>query len=327
MRCLTLAQALVKRGASITFACSAESFDTVPALGASGFQAVSLKTPCDAAELVTDGRRWDAAVVDHYGLDARYEAALRQVAPVILVIDDLADRPHDCDMLLDQVLGREAPDYAPLVSPATELLLGPKNALLRPEFARVRPRALADRAEGRPVSCIFVSLGMTDIGGITAPAVRAALAAGLDAEIAVAVGSQAESLPHLRAIASANTRVTLHLDSTEMCALMASSDIAVGAGGGTSWERCCLGLPTVMLVLADNQAAIAQSLASSGAAELVHRGDASALTTAIRRLAGDPAARTAMSTAAGAVTDGMGALRLADILMKALFSFQGVCND
>jgi spore coat polysaccharide biosynthesis predicted glycosyltransferase SpsG len=85
---------------------------------------------------------------------------------------------------------------------------------------------------------------------------------------------------------------------------MASSDIAVGAGGGTSWERCCLGLPTVMLVLADNQAAIAQSLASSGAAELVHRGDASALTAAIRRLAGDPAARIAMSKAAGAVTDG-----------------------
>lgn len=318
MRCLTLAQALAGQGASVTFACSAESFETVPALGASGYPSISLDAPLDAAELLAAGQRWDAAVVDHYRLDARYETELRQAAPVILVIDDLADRPHDCNILVDQTAGRHPSDYAKLVGSGTDLRLGADHALLRPEFALARPAALAARSSGQPASRIFLSLGMTDIDGTTAWALKAALAANLDAEIAVAVGSGAESLPELRALAATDPRVALHLDSAEVCALMAASDLAIGAGGGTSWERCCLGLPTVMLVLADNQAVIAQTLARLGAAVLVPDRDAAALVDTLRRLANDPAARIAMSKAAGTVTDGRGTNRAADALFSRI---------
>ncbi len=318
MRCLTLAHALVSRGASITFACSAETFETVPTLAASGFPAITLDAPLEVAELVATGQHWDAMVVDHYQLDARHEAGLRRAAPVILVLDDLADRPHDCDILVDQTVGRKPSDYAALVAPDTDLRLGARHALLRPEFARARPAALAARAQRRPVSRIFVSLGMTDIGGITARTVEAVLAAGLEAEIAIAVGSRAESLPDLRTLAAADPRVVLHPDCTDVCGLMAASDLAVGAGGMTSWERCCLGLPTIMIALAENQRENAIRLARLGAIQLLPEDDPGEITGAVKTLAAGQIARVAMSRAASALADGRGAGRLAEALLAKI---------
>lgn len=325
MRCLTLAHALAERGASVTFACSAGTFKTVPTLAASSFPAITLDAPLEATEVVATGQRWDAMVIDHYQFEARHEVVFRQAAPVILAIDDLADRSHDCDILVDQTVGREPSDYAALIAPGTDLRLGADYALLRPEFARARPAALAARAQARRVSRIFVSLGMTDICGITARTVEAVLAAGLEVEIAVAVGSRAESLPDLRALAAADPRVVLHLDCNDVCGLMVASDLAIGAGGMTSWERCCLGLPTIMLVLAENQSENAIRLARLGAIEVVPGHDAAGLGAALRRLAGNPAARVAMSAAASAVTDGRGAARIVDALMGKMPASQVNC--
>jgi len=318
MRCLTLARALAERGAVPTFASGAGTFETVPALRLSDFSRITLDRPLDPDELTASGRRWDAIVVDHYELNARHEAAFRRVAAVILVIDDLANRPHDCDILCDQTLGRTEAEYRGLIPREAATCLGPRYALLRPEFALARPAALAAHAKGGPLSRILVSLGMTDIGGVTAWATKAALAAGLDAEIAVAVGSNAASLPELRSLADSAPRVKLHPDCPDMCTLMAGSDIAIGACGMTSWERCVLGLPAIAVVLADNQSLIARNLAETGAIALLPSRDSAMLTAALARLAADSAARIAMSRAAGTVTDGKGAERLATLLMNQI---------
>lgn len=316
MRCLTLAGALSEHGVRVTFAVSAETSLTVPALAVAGFRTIIVERPTDTDELAGTSERWDAVVVDHYGLDARHEAAFRALAPTILVIDDLADRSHDCDILVDQTIGRSAEDYAALVPDATELLLGPEYALIRPEFAATRPAALAKREAGDPVSRVLVSLGMTDIGGITGWAAQAALAAGLDAEVAVAVGSHAPSLPQLRALATRDPRLALYPDCDNMAGLMASSDLAIGAGGTTSWERCCVGLPTIVLVLVKNQALIARNLARVGAVRVLPGRDGAELTAAVRRLAADTDARVAMTRASGKVTDGRGADRTAGALSR-----------
>ena len=130
------------------------------------------------------------------------------------------------------------------------------------------------------------------------------------------------SLPELRTLAAKDPRVVLHLDSADVCALMADSDIAIGAAGTTSWERCCLGLPTVMLVLAENQTVNAQTLARLGAAELLPGRNATELSAALRRLAHDAAARSAMSREASAVIDGGGAPRVANALMNKVSTSQ-----
>jgi UDP-2,4-diacetamido-2,4,6-trideoxy-beta-L-altropyranose hydrolase len=315
MRCLTLAHALAKRDVQATFACSSETFEVVAPLSASGFATVTLDAPLDPGEITASGGDWNAMVVDHYRIGADEENVFRRIARKILVIDDLADRPHDCDILVDQSAGRKNSDYSGLVGADTILCLGTRFTLLRPEFARARPAALAARAEAKPVSRIFLSLGMSDIGGITAWAVKAVLEAGLDAEIAVAVGSNSESLPELKALAAANQRVSLHLDSDDVCGLMASSELAIGAGGMTSWERCCLGLPAISMILADNQRESMQYLAQAGATNLVAARDEEALIAVLHKLADDPIARIEMSKAASAVTDGLGAERVADILL------------
>lgn len=316
MRCLTLAHELGARGADCTLACTEETPTIVPALKSGEFPVMILADAMDPASITSTEERWDVAVVDHYGLSQDYERALRETSKRILVVDDLANRKHDCDWLLDQTFGRDPADYEELVPPGSSLLTGSEYCLVRPEFAKARPASLAAKSADGPLRRLFVSLGLTDIGGITAEAVEGALHAGLDAQIDVVVGQSAESLPRLCEIGAEHANVVIHIAPENICELMAAADIAIGAAGTSSWERCCLGLPTIMLCIADNQRMTAQILEKTGAV-MATSSDTTAIAKALRRLAGASAVRMTMSRAAAAVTDGAGAQRVADILMSA----------
>lgn len=317
MRCLTLANSMREKGGVITFACTRESLRTVPELETGCQELIQLDKADDAGELRALRSQWDAAVIDHYALGAAYHRGLRDVAKAVLVIDDLADRLHDCDLLLDQTFGRQRADYEGLVPPHCKLLLGPRFALVRREFAAAKPATLARRRAGGPVRRILISMGLTDLGGVTAPVAKAALRAELDAKIEVTVGRSASSLPELAALARNDPRLRLHIDLPDICALMAACDVAIGAGGTTSWERCCLGLPTLMLVLSENQATVARSLAEAGAVRLATPGDPEALTDFLVSMAQDDPIRLAMVESAAAICDGGGAERVANELLRA----------
>ncbi len=252
-------------------------------------------------------------VLDHYELSASWSRAARAFAPRILVIDDLANREHDGDVLLDQTLGRDAQDYAGIVRERCRLILGPRHALLRPEFLQARPDALRRRRVPGPVQRLLLSLGATDVGGVTLPALEAVLDAQVDASVDVVLGSGAASLPHVQRIAADDPKVVVHVDRRNMATLMAGADLAVGAAGTSSWERCCLALPTVTLVLADNQRLVAAGLVEAGAAVAVGR--TADLAAVVRRVADDATARAEMAAAAAAVTDGAGAASLAELML------------
>src|SRR5262249_18815445 len=149
-RCLALADELAERGHGCVFAVSAETAATMPSLAASGhdIEALSAGTTADLEPSLL-AASWPQGcallVVHHYGRDARFESACCPWAERILVIDDLADRPHDCDLLLDSTLGRAPADYASLCPKTCRMLLGPAYALLRPEFAAARSESLARR--------------------------------------------------------------------------------------------------------------------------------------------------------------------------------------
>jgi UDP-2,4-diacetamido-2,4,6-trideoxy-beta-L-altropyranose hydrolase len=320
MRCLTLALALRVQGADVRFFSRVGTSETVPALTRSGLVVDTVGS--DPASWVAAIRAWhaggvDLAVVDSYAAGAAQQTVLRSAARRLMVIDDLANRVHDCDVLLDQNLGRNVADYAGLVPPSCQVLVGPPYALLRPEFAAARPRALARRQAtyeaGTPVRRIIVSLGLTDLGGITARVVTALLAADTDAAIDVVVGSRAPSLPALRDLAAVHDCLTLHIDPPDICELMVAADLAVGAAGSTSWERCCLGLPTLILVLAENQRPGACALVEAGAAMIGipepiddRNDDAEHLRRAIRRLCFDHEVARGMSKVSSTICDGAG---------------------
>jgi UDP-2,4-diacetamido-2,4,6-trideoxy-beta-L-altropyranose hydrolase len=335
MRCLTLADTLAEAGAAITFAAAAITPALASRIEQRGYRLAHVPSSpelprpvgkweepplsdkvqrADANATGTAAGRADWAVVDHYLLDRCWHSAARDFAERILVIDDLANRSYDCDLLLDQTFGRSADDYRGLGPADAKVLAGSAYALLRPEFARERPAALERREAAAPVRRILVSMGTADAGGITAEIVEKALQVAPECAIDAVVASEAPSLDALGQLARSHPLLSVHVDTDQMAILMRDADIAVGAAGGTSWERCCLGLPSVVLVLADNQRKGAAELDAAGAAIAVTSADD--LGPAISRLCRDSALRSRTSAAAFAIVDGQGVNRACDLLLE-----------
>ena len=299
MRCLALAQAVLRLGGEAALALDPGVTAVAPRLLEAG---VPLVGP--------EPRTCRAVVLDGYGFTVADEAAWAAAGAVVAVMEDAPGRDHACDLLVDPAPGRTPGDYAPY-APGARLLLGPAYAPVAHAFALVRASALARRELETRCARALVSTGLTDAGGL-APRAAAALQALAGIErIDVAVGAAAASLPALREAAEADARVRLHLDAQDMAGLTAAADLGVGAAGTSSWERCALGLPTVAVAVAANQAANAEALARSGAALVVAP---EAIATALAALVPFET-RLAMSRAAAALVDGEGAERMARALM------------
>lgn len=322
MRGLTLAQALGEAGAACAVLATPAARVVLETFG-DGIARIDVAAsgPGDLVETAArHARTFDAVVIDHYGLSAADHRAIAAGKPT-LVIDDLADRPLAADLVLDSGPTRQPADYDGLVAPETALLLGPRNAPVRPAFPALREAALARRAQAPPVRRILVSLGLTDVGAITGRVVDLMLPLTGPAILDVVLGSGAPSLPALRALAARAPTLALHVDSQDMPRLTLEADLAVGAGGSSSWERCVLGLPTLLLVLADNQRQASQALAAADAVlalEVAAPDFDAAFTAALARLLAQPRLRDRLSTASAAVCDGRGAARVADRFLGVL---------
>jgi len=318
VRCRTLAAELEHRGWTTTLASRDLPRELARSVRGSEMALIEL----DAASgleaehaVITKmvARPVTVAVVDHYGIGAEWQRAAVGWAERMMAIDDLADRFQAVDLLLNQNPGPGPARYRGLVPPAARILDGPTYALVRPEFAAMRLRAGHHGAVGR----ILVFLSGTDPHDVTRRAAEAATAIGVPVD--VVVGAAYPFLAALQAWAADEPLIELHVETRDMAALMARADISIGAPGSATWERCTLGLPTLLVTLADNQVAIARHLAEVGAA--LDLGWHSEVTTAeledvLIALAADPARLRAMSEAAARITDGQGAVRVADELER-----------
>lgn len=322
MRSLTLARALRDDGAACAFLATSAVAAVLDAFGAEVARiATDAAAPTDLASAAAlAARGFDAVVIDHYGLSAPDHRAIAAGKPT-LVIDDLADRPLAADLVLDSGPARKAADYDGLVPARADLLLGPSHAPVRPAFAALRKEALARRAEAPPVRRVLVSLGLTDVGGVTGRVVDLMLPRLGDAVLDVVLGSSAPSLPRLRDLAARAPRLALHVDTQDMPRLTLEADLAVGAGGSTSWERCVLALPTLLLVLAANQREASAALAGADAVLALDVADPDfeiAFIEAFARLLAEPDLRDRLSAASAAVCDGRGAARVAERFLALL---------
>ena len=332
MRCLTLARALTHHGAECAFV---ESRAAAPILRRFGWPAQTLLAMIGTASvgaLVAHARDFaalfdpDLIVIDHYGIGAAEEGTLRAEGRALAVIDDLADRIHACDALIDPSFARRAEAYASLVPHGAALFVGPAYALVRPEFPDARPRALSRLAKHEPVRRALVSLGLTDVGGVTRRVVKALQPLLGEARLDIVLGSGAPSLPALEAAAQSDRRLHLWVDSAEMGSRMADADIAVGAGGSSVWERAVVGLPSVTLVLAPNQAPMIGKMAEAGltlavdaaAPDFAHR-----LASAWSGLASDTSLRWRLAERSSELCDGHGAMRIAEALLALQTSAGG----
>lgn len=342
MRCLTLADALRERGAECTFICREHAGNLLALIEQREHNALALTACSDLVDFAANpahaawlGASWemdakqtlqalgplvvDWLVVDHYAVDCRWENAVRSRTKHLMVIDDLADRPHDCELLLDQNLGRTARDYRGLLRPDTATLIGPRYALLRPEFAKMRGESLVRRAKPQ-LQQLLITMGGVDKDNATGQVLDALKECALpqDLRITVVMGPRAPWLAQVKAQAGIMSRPTeVLVGVTNMAQLMAASDFAIGAAGGTAWERCCLGLPGLVLVLEQNQREGAVALQMAGAAVLLE---------ACRQVScvfggWQPTllqdSMLQMSRASAAVTDGSGSVRVANQMLNS----------
>jgi UDP-2,4-diacetamido-2,4,6-trideoxy-beta-L-altropyranose hydrolase len=310
MRSLALARALAARGALCAFACGPQGAEIVARYGGGQFPACGF----DHSVLA-----FDALIIDDYHRGAADETALRPGFRLIMVIDDLADRQHDCDLLLDPGYGRTANDYAGLTPAHAQILIGSQYALLRGEFAGLRTQALA-RPRPERIERLFVNFGLSDVGAVAARVYGALREALAGVQVDLVVAQDAPSLPRLRGWARNDGNLALHIDSPSIGELMAQADAAIGAGGASTWERACLALPTLAIIVAENQRRMIERLAVDGALLSV---DLEApdfeldLRQAFARLS-DLSLRAQIAERSAALCDGQGAERAAEALLARL---------
>jgi UDP-2,4-diacetamido-2,4,6-trideoxy-beta-L-altropyranose hydrolase len=343
MRCLTLARALRKAGARCRFICREHESNLIASLFEEKFEVIKLggTGPAQMNRAViaaeTDyesslGTGWqedaketieaiyevpDLLIVDHYGIDTRWEAALRPHVQKIMAVDDLANRHHDCDILLDQNLVANFKNrYDSKVPSSCIRLLGPEFSLLQPEYFNLRFTA-APRTG--PVKRILISFGGADRANLTGLSVSAFISLGrVDIEVDVVISRDSPCAAQIAHYASIYPNIHVHHSLPTLAHLMLKADLAIGAAGSTSWERCCLGLPAIVVTLAENQKPIAEELERSNLARwigdsetITEREVSDALVSVIGRPSLELSSRECLN-----VTDGCGTTRVAEVLMS-----------
>lgn len=342
MRCLALAKALSASGAECIFLCRIAGLGSLAKrILAEGHTLLALPEADSAhvdvgesahAHWLPGGWRSDAEacrhalsgvsksdwlIVDHYALDHRWQSTMRFVAHKLMVIDDLADRQHDCDLLLDQNLVDDREKrYLELVPNHCVRLLGPRYALLRQEFEQ-NDSDLNTSQNPAEQPRLLIMFGGTDAGNLTLRTVKALIRLRWIVPVDVVVGPLYMYLPELRAAMASLPAALLHVSADNIAALMRGAGLAVGSPGVASWERCACSLPTLAIAQADNQMMIGAALAETGAHWYLGRTESVSdemLDASLRMLLGNPWARESLRRSARLICDGRGARRVAAVL-------------
>jgi UDP-2,4-diacetamido-2,4,6-trideoxy-beta-L-altropyranose hydrolase len=331
MRCLTLAQYLKANGIDVEFICRKHKGNLISKICLSGFVVHELAL---SKESKVDGKlshsHWlgvmqqqdakeckdilvktkvDWLIVDHYALDEGWHDILRPHYYKLMVIDDLADRIFQCDVLLNQNLGTSEADYIHKVPDNCQLLLGCEFGLLRPEFAQLRDKALSKRKHTKIINNILISMGGNDSKNITYNILKKI---NNNMDVVVVLGQVSQHIQMIKEYVNGKS-IKVIIGANNMSELMTNADLAIGAGGSTSWERCCLGLPTLLFVTADNQQKIAENLQNIGAVKITRniKQDLSSMINNLNNW-------KTMSNQASKVSDGLGVKRVSEYLLRAL---------
>lgn len=338
VRCFTLAESLRNRGAATLFVCRAHSGNLIEMLQRQAMPVISLSVSAqmsitrsedyaawlgvtqaeDAAQTIEalQGDHVDLLIVDHYSLDIEWEQKLRPHVDKIMVIDDLVNRRHDCDLLLNQNYSDEGEDrYKGLVPETCRLLLGPQYALLRPEYAIYR-RALRPRSG--LVRRVLIFLGGPDPYNTTGLALEALSAPEYrDLEVDVVIGGTNPHRVSIEKQVSLRPCTKLYGPRPHLADLMAQADLAIGAGGSTTWERMCFGLPSLVISLSENQRPACKALAK---AQLIYylgefsEVQVSDLDQALKGCMENREGQLACSVRSRILVDGLGTLRITELL-------------
>jgi len=293
MRCLALANTLKNNHFIVEFICRRHDGNLINRICEEGFKVhelqlgsedntdrklehsswlgVSQKQDAEDCIKVLNNELVDWIVVDSYALDEDWHGYLNPFCSRLMVIDDLADRNYQCDILLDQTFGRDITDYINRTPSNCQSLVSSKYALLRPEFADLRLESLARRKHPK-LNHLLINMGGIDVANMTEIILDHLKISDLKKELNITI-IMGENSPHLQSVrnkaSELKQKTKVLVGVTNMAQIMTSADIAIGASGSTTWERCCLGLPTIQLAISSNQEYLAQILHNNKIIKLV----------------------------------------------------------
>ncbi|MFG6207785.1 UDP-2,4-diacetamido-2,4,6-trideoxy-beta-L-altropyranose hydrolase [Pseudomonas retamae] len=342
-RCLTLARVLKQQGSHVAFACRRLPGHRLDALSAEGFetfalperyrdedplQAIESMLPwqfdIDALGQLLDGQaEFDWIIVDHYGLDHHWQTAARRWAHRIAAVDDLATRRYSVDLLLNQNLSGLSENYAPLLPAGCRTLLGPRYAMLREEFdcAAIEIKPTARR--------VLVNFGGFDAAMQTHHAMLA-LADFNELQVDFVAGADNPAWAQMQALAETRPNWRLHSFVSDFYQRMTEADLFIGAGGGTSWERAALGLPTICIAVSNNQQANGEVMAAAGAHVFLgarEQVSIEQLRDAVGFVANNFYLRQSLAERSRQLVDGRGAERVAAALAGAVLKLRPATLD
>jgi UDP-2,4-diacetamido-2,4,6-trideoxy-beta-L-altropyranose hydrolase len=316
IRCMSLAIVLKEKGARVIFVINDGNDNRIEVLQKNHFEVYPINISNDIEQTIDILKNLNLkiqwVIVDHYGIDKNWHLKIREWAQKIMVIDDLADRAHDCDLLVDQnYYYNQFMRYHSLVSSHTECLLGPDFALLRKEFQQLR--AQLKNRDGR-IKKILIFFGGSDCSTAIIKALEACLTLPqYHFEIEVVTTSVCTRQENIQQLCQEiGARYLYQVDN--IAELMSKTDLVIGGGGVSIWERCCLGLPSIVLSIADNQVLVSKAAASLGL--ICYLGqledvDKTEIANAIISLFSDPQSVINMSLKGSHLVDGRGCEKIA----------------
>ncbi|MBW1615136.1 MAG: UDP-2,4-diacetamido-2,4,6-trideoxy-beta-L-altropyranose hydrolase [Deltaproteobacteria bacterium] len=281
MRCLTLAEKLKEDGANVEFICREHKGNLINFINQKGFTVHRLLQPANLPPDASEYHQWlgatqtedaesvisvlnkknkaiDWLIIDHYAIDYQWQQKLRPYTKKIMAIDDLANRKHDCDLLLDQNFYLEKDRYKNLVPKHCIQALGPKFALLRKEFAEARKNLRKRTGE---IKRILIFFGGSDNTNQTKKAISAIkLLNRPDIKVDVILGALNPNKEEIYKATKNSPNIFCYQNINNMAEFMAKADLAIGAGGSTTWERCCMGLPAIVLTISADQKKLSEDM-------------------------------------------------------------------
>jgi UDP-2,4-diacetamido-2,4,6-trideoxy-beta-L-altropyranose hydrolase len=271
MRCFSLAEAFSSKNVKISFISRKLSGSLCKFIEENGYDVhylpnKDLEWKNDAEKTIKIINNLDPVdwlVVDNYELNDTWETILKPYTKKIMVIDDMTKRKHNCDLILDQNFYENMKKcYDGLIPVNCKKLIGPKFALLRKDFLRIRKNL---RKRDGKIKRILVSFGSSDPTNEITKVIEAINKLdNKQIKIDLVLGIPNKTSKNIDKFFSKKLNITCHYQSTKIAQLMEKADLSIGSGGSTTWERCCLGLPSIVSISADNQKKLTEAVAKNG---------------------------------------------------------------
>ena len=268
MRCLTLAQELKNNFDKIIFLTQKDSGDFIGTIMKNKCEVIFIPTTNNDLDIIKNlitaySENKNFLLIDHYDIDSNFESSLKNIFERIFVIDDLANRKHDCDLLIDQNYYRDLNQrYEKLIQNGTIALLGPKYAIIRAEFRKINKKAIKKNSQ---IKKILVSFGGSDPTNECKKALDALCSIGNSKfEIVVVAGIYNHKFEQLKKLYEKYSNIKIYRHVNDLSRLMLNSDLFIGAGGTTTWERFYMGLPSIVTIISDDQKESIEFLSDMG---------------------------------------------------------------